>query len=493
MKVAIVGSGFGGLSAAALLARDGFDVQVFEKNEGPGGRASVYREGGYAFDMGPSWYLMPDVYETFFAGFGKTPADYFDLKRLDPAYRMYFGSEKSVDVSADLEANYALFDSFEEDGADKLRSYLDSAEEKYDLSIHELLYRDYRSIFDFFNGRLMMEGRKLHVFENLDTFVNRHFESDEARKIVEYSIGFLGGSPQNTPSFYHIMSHIDLTMGVYYPAGGMRAVVDAMYRIAQEQGAEFRFAEPVTRILTEKKHAVGVETAQGRYDADLILVNADYPFSELHLIGDCERTYNEKYWDSRVMAPSAFVIYLGVNRRFEGLEHHTLFLDEDWEEGFDVIFDPKKAAWPNRPSYYVNVPSRTDPTAAPEGCDTLFILVALAPGLEDTPERREAFYTQIMDDLEKKLGESVRDAVEVKRIFALEDFTERYNAYKGTALGLSHTLFQTALWRPSHKSKKVENLYYSGHYTHPGIGVPMTLISSTMVAKELADRFGGNT
>lgn len=493
MKVVIVGSGFGGLSAAALLARDGFRVQVIEKNEGPGGRASVYKEKGYSFDMGPSWYLMPDVFEKFFAEFGKTPGEFFDLKQLDPAYRMYFGNEKMVDVSADLETNYALFDSFEPDGAKKLQSYLASAAEKYDLSINELLYRDYRSIFDFFNGRLMMEGRKLHVFENLDTFVNHHFESDEARKIVEYSIGFLGGSPKNTPSFYHIMSHIDLTLGVYYPVGGMRAVVDSLYRLAGEEGAEFRFNEPVTRILTEDKKAIGVETAKGRYDADLVLVNADYPFSELHLIGDHERTYNEKYWNSRVMAPSAFVIYLGVNRRFEGLEHHTLFLDEDWEEGFDVIFDPKKAAWPNRPSYYVNVPSRTDPTAAPEGCDTLFILVALAPGLEDTPERREVFYTQIMDDLEKKLGESIRDAVEVKRIFALEDFTERYNAYKGTALGLSHTLFQTALWRPTHKSKKVENLYYSGHYTHPGIGVPMTLISSTMVAKELADHFSERT
>lgn len=493
MKVAIVGSGFGGLSAAALLARDGFQVQVFEKNEQPGGRASVYRDKGYSFDMGPSWYLMPDVYEKFFAEFDKKPMDFFELERLDPAYRMYFGKEKVVDVSAELDKNYALFDSFEPNGAEKLRRYLESAAEKYDLSINELLYRDYRSIFDFLNGRLIMEGSKLHVLENLETFVNRHFESDEARKIVEYSIGFLGGSPQNTPSFYHIMSHIDLTMGVWYPVGGMRAVVDALHRIAREQGAQFSFNEPVTRILVEGHTATGVETTKGRYDADLVLVNADYPFSELHLIDERHRTYDEKYWVSRVLAPSAFVIYLGVNRRVEGLAHHTLFLDRDWETGFETLFDPGKAAWPDHPSYYVNVPSLTDPTAAPEGCDTLFILVAIAPGLEDTPARREEFYTRILDDLESKLGEPIRDAVEVKRIFTLEDFKERYNAYRGTALGLSHTLFQTALWRPSHKSKKVENLYYTGHYTHPGIGVPMTIISSTLVAKELTGLFPQGT
>jgi len=269
-------------------------------------------------------------------------------------------------------------------------------------------------------------------------------------------------------------------------------VVGALHRLAAEQGAEFLFDEPVTRILVEDGSATGVETTKGSYEADIVLVNADYPYAELHLLDDRHRTYDAAYWEKRVLAPSAFVAYLGVNKQFEGLAHHTLFLDEHWEEGFDTLFDPAKAAWPERPSYYVNVPSRTDPTAAPEGCDTLFILVALAPGIEDAPERREAFYTKIMDDLEQKLGEDVRSAVEVKRIFALEDFAHRYNAYKGTALGLSHTLFQTALWRPSHKSKKVANLYYSGHYTHPGIGVPMTLISSTMVAKELAERHPKN-
>jgi phytoene desaturase len=489
MKVAIIGTGFGGLSAAALLAQKGFDVTVFEKNEQPGGRASVYREGGYTFDMGPSWYLMPDVYERFFAEFGKKPADFFDLKRLDPAYRLYFGNKKVVDVPADLDRTFALFDTFEENGAEKLKAYLASAEKKYDLTINEMLYRDYRSIFDLLNGKLLLQGAELHILENLETFVNKSFSSEEARRIVEYSIGFLGGSPKNTPAFYHIMSHIDLTLGVWYPAGGIRAVADAIYRLAESLGVVFRFTEPVTKIRVDSGRATGVTTSKGIYESDIVVVNADYAHAELDLLDEKSQTYNRKYWESRLLAPSAFVAYLGLNRKIEGLKHHTLFLDADWEAGFEKIFNPEKAAWPDHPSYYANVPSQTDPTAAPEGCDTLFLLVALAPGLEDTPERRELFFNQVMDDLETKLGEPFRDAIAVKRIFALEDFRDRYNAYHGTALGLSHTLFQTALWRPAHRSGRVGNLYYTGHYTHPGIGVPMTLISSTIVARELAEEY----
>ena len=489
MKAVIIGAGFGGLSAAALLARQGHEVSVFEKNEMPGGRASVYQENGYFFDMGPSWYLMPDVYEKFFEECGTAPSREFELRRLDPSYRIHFGDGKVIDISPDRAKNIALFNSLEEGGGEKLEEYLASAKEKYELSMGELLYRDYRSILDFLNGKLLFEGRKLHILENLDTFVRRYFESDKARKIVEYSIGFLGGSPENTPSFYHIMSHIDMTLGVFYPEGGMRKVADSIYRLAMREGATFSFNEPVEKINVENGRAVGVTTRSGYYDADIVLVNADYPFSEMNLLDAAFRTYPEGYWEKKVLAPSAFVVYLGVGKKVGNLAHHTLFLDKDWESSFDRIFNPEHAAWPETPSYYVNVPSLTDTTAAPEGCETLFILVPLAPGLEDSPEQRERFYTLIMDHLERTIGEDIRSAVEVKRIFALTDFEERYNAYKGTALGLSHTLFQTALFRPAHQSHKVENLYYTGQYTHPGIGVPMTLISSEIVAKEIREAY----
>ena len=490
MKAIVVGSGFGGLSAAALLAKDGFEVTVLEKNEQVGGRASVYRENGFVFDMGPSWYLMPDVYENFFAEFDKKPEDFFKLDRLDPSYRMFFGNEKVVDVASDIEKNYELFESFEEGGAEKLKKYLETSEEIYDFSIDEMLYKDYTSILDFLNGRLMLKGYKLKIWENLQHYVNNKFESDEARKIVQYSIGFLGGSPQNTPSFYHIMSHIDLTMGVFYPQGGIRKVASSIKELAETYGVEFKFNEPVEKLEVEDHLVKGVVTSKDTYGADVVLVNADYPFSEMELLKPEYQTYNEKYWDKKILAPSALVAYLGIDRKIDKLTHHNLFLDKDWEAGFETLFNPKKAGWPENPSYYVNVPSKTDKSAAPEGSETLFILVPLAPGIEDTEVLREKLYNQIMDDLEAKIDENIRDHIIVKRIFALTDFKERYNAYKGTALGLSHTLRQTALWRPAHMSKKVKNLYYSGHYTHPGIGVPMVLISSTIVANEIKERHG---
>lgn len=489
MKAIIVGAGFGGLSLAALLAKNGFNVTVLEKNEQPGGRASVYNDEDFYFDMGPSWYLMPDVYEKFFAEFGKKPEDFFKLERLDPSYRIFFGNKKSVDVAADIEKNYILFDSLEENGAKKLEEYLKSSKELYDFSLNEMLYKDYTSILDFFNGKLLLKGYKMNILENLQHYVNKKFESDEARKILEYAIGFLGGAPANTPSFYHLMSHVDLTMGVFYPQGGMRKVVDSIYKLAQSYGVNFQFNEPVEMLDIHDHNVKRVITSKADYDVDLVIVNVDYAHSELNFLTNDNRTYNAKYWDSRVMAPSAMVVYVGVDHTIDKLVHHNLFLDDDWEHGFDTIFDSKKAAWPENPSYYVNVPSRTDSSAAPQGSDTLFILIPLAPGLEDNSKLRENFYNKIMDDLESKIDENIRDHTVVKRIFALDDFKSRYNAYKGTALGLSHTLRQSALWRPAHKSKKVKNLYYSGHYTHPGIGVPMTLISSQIVAGELSGKF----
>ncbi len=489
MDVIIVGAGFGGLSAAALLANEGFNVTVIEKNEQAGGRASVYSDKDFYFDMGPSWYLMPDVYEKFYEQFGKKPEDFFKLEKLDPSYRIFFDDEKVMDISAELEKNYELFDSLEENGAQKLKEYLKSSEELYRFSIDEMLYKDYNSILDFLDGKLILKGYRLNIWENLQHYVNKRFKSDEAHKILEYAIGFLGGAPANTPSFYHLMSHVDLVQGVFYPQGGMRKVVQSIYDIAKSCGVNFKFNEPVEMLEVHDHKIKRVLTNKSVYEPDIVIMNADYAHSELDLLTPENQTYNENYWDKRILAPSAMVVYLGVDYKVEQLAHHNLFLDKDWEEGFDAIFDKKNAAWPENPSYYVNVPSRTDISAAPEGSDTLFLLIPLAPGLEETPELREKFYNKIMDDLESKLEENIRDHIVLKRIFALNDFKDRYNAYKGTALGLSHTLRQSALWRPAHKSKKVKNLYYSGQYTHPGIGVPMTLISSQIVADQLSNKY----
>lgn len=491
-NVTVVGAGFGGLSAAALLAKEGFKVTVLEKNAEPGGRSSIYSENGFHFDMGPSWYLMPDIYEKFYLEFGKKVEDFFKLEKLDPSYRIFIYEDEFFDLRADLEKNYQLFDSFEPHGGDKLREYLESSKELYEFSIEEMLYKDYKSVLDLLNGKLLIKSYKLHLWENLEDYINKQFASEEARKILKYAIGFLGGAPKNTPSFYHLVSHADLAMGVWYPQGGMRKVVQSLYELAQSYGVEFKFNEPVEKINIHENMVNKVDTTEDSYEPDLVIVTADYPHAELDLINPNNQTYNQKYWEERVISPSAMVIYLGVDFKVDKLLHHNLFLNKDWETGFDYIFDPKKAEWPKHPSYYVNVPSKTDRTAAPEGSDTIYILIPLAPGMEDNSDLRENLFNNILDDLESKIGVNIREHVVVKKLFAINDFKERYNAYKGTAFGLTHTLRQTALWRPAHQSKKAKNLYYSGQYTHPGIGVPMVMVSSQIIAREIIGKYGNN-
>ncbi len=489
MKISIVGAGFGGLATAALLAKSGHDVTVFEKNDQIGGRARVHKDKGFQFDMGPSWYLMPDVFEEFYENFDKKPQDFFGLNRLDPSYRIFLSDERIIDVHADMEKNYELFDSFEENGGEKLENYLKEAKKKYNLAMDGMIYEDYDSIFDFFNLKLLSGGSKLDILRSLDSLVTKKFDSEEARKILEYSIGFLGGSPKITPAIYQLMSYVDFIKGVWFPDGGMIAIVDSIKEIAEENGAEFKMNHEVEKIEIDEGKAKVVKTNHGGYYTDLVVVNADYPHSELDLLDKEHRTYDKKFWEKKDFAPSAFVAYVGIDKQIEELEHHTLFLDKDWGENFDEIFDSKNPEWPKDPSYYVNVPSKTVPEMAPDGSQTLFILVPLAPGLKDTEEDRERFYNKIIDDLENKVGENIREHEVTRRIFAVNDFREDYNAYKGTALSLVHTLRQTAFWRPRHKSKKVDNLYYTGQYTHPGIGVPMTLISAQIVANNIDEEY----
>lgn len=486
-RIVIVGAGFGGLSAAALLAYRGYDVTLVEKNELYGGRARVHKDKGFQFDMGPSWYLMPDVFEEFFALFDKTPADFYELQRLDPQYRIFFSHDNIVDVHADFEKNVELFDKLEPNGGKKLREFLDLAKVKYDTAMEGTLYKDYKSIFDLLSWDMLRKGTKLGVFGNLDDLVRKYFSSDEAIKILEYSIGFLGGSPKITPALYQLMSYVDFSLGVWFPEGGMGRVATSIYELAVEHGAHVVLGEDVTEIRVKGGRATTVVTDKREIDADVVVVNGDYPYTELQLIPEEYQTYDKKYWDSRILAPSAFVAYVGTDTVNDKLRHHSLFLDRDWAKNFDEIFESDAPVWPKSPSYYVNVPSKTDPGLAPPGGETLFILVPLAPGLEDTPELRERFFNQIMDHLESVVDMPIRDHIVSKRIFAVNDYAHDYHAYKGTALSIVHTLKQTAVWRPAHQSKKVHNLYYTGQYTHPGIGVPMTLIASQIVS-DLIDK-----
>ncbi len=476
-NVVVIGAGFGGLSVAAFLAKDGYNVTVIEKNNSIGGRARVWREAGFKFDMGPSWYLMPDAFENFFAEFGKKPSDYYQLHRLDPSYRIYFQDE-FVDIAASLQKNMELFESIEPGAGKQLQEYLKQARYQYEVSMKEFLYKDFRSVFDFFNKRMLIEGSKLHVFQNLDAFTQRFFKSEKLRKILEYSMVFLGGAPKNTPALYSVINHADFNLGVWYPMGGFGAVAEGIRKLAEEYGAKFIFEENVLAVHTQNGQAVSVETDKQTYPCDIVVANADYHHVETQLLEVSDRTYSESYWQKRTMAPSAFIIYLGLSKKLLNVKHHMLFLDNDWVRHFNAIF--QKPAWPSDPSYYVCCPSQTDSDVAPEGSENLFFLVPIASGLEDTLEIRDQYYHKIINHFEKSIGQTVSDAVKVKRLFSLNDFSADYNAYKGTALGLSHTLSQTSLFRPRTKSKKVHNLYFVGQFTQPGIGVPMTLISGQL-------------
>ncbi len=482
-KCIVIGAGFGGLSAAALLAKQGHQVTILEKNESAGGRASVFEENGFRFDMGPSWYLIREVFQRYFAEFGKTENDYYDPVRLDPSYRIFFNKTESVDISASLEKNLQLFESLESGSAEKLKDYLKIAEYQFNVSMERFLYREYGSIFDFFDAKLAKEGSTLHIFDSIDKYTRRYFSTDKVRKILQYNIVFLGGTPKNTPALYALMAHIDFNQGVFYPMGGFGKIVEGLVSVAKEQGVAINYNQEVQKIVVENGVAKKVITKDQEYSADYVVVNADYAFAETKLLEKKYQTYPEKYWKKKTIAPSAFIIYLGVNKKLPKLNHHNLFLENDWIKHFDSIFE--KPEWPDRPSYYVCCPSKTDSTVAPAGSENIFILVPVAPGLEDTEEIREKYYTKIMTHLENLLEEDLKSHIVFKKIFAHNDFTSRYNAYKGTALGLTHTLMQSAIFRPKHQSKKVRNLFYTGQYTHPGIGLPMTIISSTVVAKEI--------
>lgn len=473
----VIGAGFGGLATAALLAKQGYSVTVLEKNEGPGGRASVWREQGFTFDLGPSWYLMRDVFNRFFGEFGKKDSDFFTVERLDPSYRIFFDSKTVIDISADVQKNIALFDSLEVGGGTKLAEYLVKARTIYESSMDAAVYTEVRSLLDFVrNPKLRQSGKDLPLLQSFDQYVSSYFSSETAKKILEYTIVFLGGSPKNTPAIYSLMAHVDFNLGVWFPKGGIGQVVKAIEDVGKELGVQYEYGCDVSRLEVVEGVVKKVHTSQGIFEADIVVSNADLVYSETRLLEKKYQTYPESYWKHKKIAPSAYVMYLGLNKKLPQLSHHTLFLQHDWMHHFEEIFN--KPAWPDKPSYYVNCPSFTDESLAPPGCENIFILVPVAPGLDDSDEIREQYFSRILHDFEVTVGENISDSIIVKRIFSHRDFSARYNAYKGTALGLAHTLTQSSIFRPAHTSKKVSNLYYVGQYTNPGIGMPMCLISA---------------
>lgn len=487
-RVVVIGSGFAGLSSAAHLAKAGYKVTILEKNSQAGGRARTFQDAGFLFDMGPSWYWMPDVFEGFFSSFGKKVSDYYDLKRLDPSYAVWFGPDDRMQVPANMEALEAMFEQYEPGSAVKLRQFLKEAKYKYEVGMQDFVRKTSDSVMEFADMRVLKSMFRIQLFTSMSAHVRSLFKNEKLLELLEFPVLFLGATPQKTPALYSLMNYADMALGTWYPMGGMHKIVEGMVSLATELGASIELNAEVDSIQIEKGRAQSVRTKDGRvFEADAVVGAADYHHVETQLLQPEHRNYTDAYWEQRTMAPSSLLYYVGVNKRLKNLLHHNLFFDEDFNKHAHEIYESPN--WPERPLFYVSAPSVTDPAVAPEGCENLFLLIPVAPGLKDTPEIREKYYHLIMDRLEALTGQKIREHVVYHRSYAHADFISDYHAFKGNAYGLANTLFQTAFLKPKMRNRKVKNLFYAGQLTVPGPGVPPALISGEVVATEIERLF----
>ena len=479
----IIGSGFAGLSAASFLANQDWDVTVIEKNQAPGGRATQLKDKGFTFDMGPSFYWMPDVFENFFRQFGKKTTDYYDLVRLDPSYRIYWNDSVS-DIPADYDSLKKLFESLEPGSGHKLDRYLKGAAYKYKLGMNNLVYKPGLSIKEFMNWETISGAFKLQVFSSISSHIANYFQHPKIRRMMEFPVLFLGALPENTPALYSLMNYADIKGGTWYPKGGMYAVVEGMFKLAKETGVNFHFNEAVTGIQVENGLAVALTTTKQQYSFDAMISTADYHFTETKLLPPSYRVYSDSYWNKRTMAPSCLLYFVGLNKKLKNAVHHNLFFDVPFEQhGKEIYQDP---TWPSEPLFYVSIASTTDQSVAPPGMENLVFLVPVAAGLEgDTEALRDNYFRAIVRRMEERTGEKILDSVTFLKSYSVSDFASDYNSFRGNAYGLASTLKQTALFRPSCQSKKVRNLFYAGQLTVPGPGVPPSLISGEVVVKQL--------
>ncbi|MBX3241991.1 MAG: phytoene desaturase [Chitinophagaceae bacterium] len=479
-KVVVIGAGFSGLSAATCMAERGYDVILLEKNEQAGGRARMFHADGFAFDMGPSWYWIPDVIERYFNRFGKSVNDYFQLKRLEPSYQVIYSKDNVLSVPSDYRELRTLFETIEKGSAARLDAFLTEAAYKYKTGMGEFVYKPSVHIGEYAKWKLAASLFRLDMFRSFSRHIRQYFNNPQILQLLEFPVLFLGAMPSKTPALYSLMNYADICLGTWYPMGGMYELVKAMVSLAEEKGVEIRLNTAVQKLEGGQGRVSGIKTASGNIQADIIIGSADYHHIENDLLDASYRNYSAAYWRKRTMAPSCLLYYIGIGKRLPRLQHHNLFFEEDFGRHASAIY--QSPAWPENPLFYVCCPSKTDPSVAPAGMENLFMLIPVAAGLQDTEEIRENYYNRLIGKLEEFCGEPLREHIVYKKSYAASNFIADYNAYKGNAYGLANTLRQTAFFKPSIRSKRLKNLFFAGQLTVPGPGVPPAVISGQVVA-----------
>ena len=500
MKVVVIGGGISGLATSALLAKAGCEVDLFEARERVGGRAYTIKDGKFTFETGPSWYLMPDAFDQFYRLMGTTAAEQLDLVQLEPAYKTFYEAEPGKAPSEPilihdlLGKNMEVFESVEPGAGEALGRYVASAQDVYDLSMKYFLYTNFDSVKPFLKPELLKRAGMFlsHLFKSLDGFAGQHVRDERLRKILDFPAVFLGASPYNTPSMYHLMTHVDMNVGVFYPQGGFYKIIESIAKLAKDAGVRIHTSSPVSKIIVKDGAAAGVLVGDEVVAAEVLVGTADLEFVETKLLEPKHQTYKPAYWNRKQPGPSALLVMLGVKGKLPELEHHTLLYSNNWKKNFDKVFKKAdgKSQIANPASLYICKPSATDKSVAPSGHENLFVLVPAAPdvalGGEGDPAL-EAAADRIVDQIADWAGiPDLKSRIVTRHIMGPADFAKNLNAWSGTALGMAHTLGQSAFFRPRNKSKKVKGLYYAGHNTLPGIGLPMCLIGAELVYKHLA-------
>nr|WP_294858966.1 phytoene desaturase family protein [uncultured Fluviicola sp.] len=484
-KIAVIGSGISSLSCASFLAKEGHEVVILEQNDSIGGRARQFKtDNGFTFDMGPSWYWMPDIFENFYQQFGHTTSDFYELIRLDPSYQIIWNKNEIDSIPASIHELEEYFEKLEIGSSVKLRQFLADAEKKYQIGMKDLVYRPSLRLTEFADTRILSGLFKMHLFTSFASFIRKYFKNPKIISLLEFPILFLGATPKDTPALYSLMNYADIQLGTWYPMGGMFEFVKAFEKIALEQGVTFSLNNRVLGFNTANGKIKSIETSNGELVCDYVISGADYQHTEQLLKN--KSNYDSAYWEKRIMAPSCLLFYVGLDCKVPNLKHHNLFFDADFDKHASEIY--KNPKWPSKPLFYVSCPSKTDPSVAPENGENLFLLIPIAPDLKDTEEKREHYFELLKERLVEKIGFDINPHIVYKRSYCISDFVTDYNAFKGNAYGLANTLKQTALLKPRIKNKHLSNLFYTGQLTVPGPGVPPSIISGEVVAKHVIKR-----